>query len=299
MIKTKALLVFLFSLAGFSLSTAFGHFPDGNWTYEEAERWLKAPGRKSHEIEAGALLLAEKYEADGRVQEAIWTLRIGGHYEKTDALESRLLERLSRGSMTFVKAWHGTDESRKYKIGEGELYGVFKSSNHHYIKEVVAYRLDQLLRLDIVPMTVIRNHSGYGTGSLQYFVRNTTRNSGREDSVDFRRNTYPKSQKNMWLLDFLLDNSDRNERNWLKRFGDLPVAIDHGHTLGRIEPGKAKIQENTLPDGAVLRRLMLLKHEDFKGIDLDISPIFKRRDEILERVEQIRPGVRCQIIIAS
>jgi hypothetical protein len=110
------------------------------------------------------------------------------------------------------------------------ISGVFKpdqfnpSANLH--SEAGAYRLDQLLNLNIVPCTVIRNIPFFNKqGSFQYFIADAELAS----SLDKEKQNKPVT---MLLLDFLMENRDRYAGNYmyLESLNKM-VAIDNGWGL--------------------------------------------------------------------
>ena len=80
--------------------------------------------------------------------------------------------------------------------------------------EVDAYRIDRELELGVVPVTVEREING-GKGSLQLWVE-----------VELPRGENRRREE-MKVLDYLIQNSDRQPRNILRSDGQV-VAIDHG-----------------------------------------------------------------------
>jgi hypothetical protein len=115
--------------------------------------------------------------------------------------------------------------------------------------EVAASLLDEMLNLNVVPVTVLKNldlPSGKGLiGSLQVMV------SGAEGGKDPYTNTEffdvsasppwavgKRSLLNMMIFDYLSGNSDRHHANWLY-VADIQqvVAIDHGLAFRGSEGG--------------------------------------------------------------
>lgn len=267
--------------------------PLPHWRNGEIETWLRSQRRTSDEIQLGVEYLTKRYLVQDRPQEAIWTLRFGGQFDRAEELEKELAERMSTERMTFEENLSDTDRGGKYKLRSRNLYGYFKSSKPFYIYEAIAYRLDRLLNLNIVPITIIRRHHFFsGLGSLQYFVRGAIENASSANNLaDYRFYDYPVSQKKMWLLDFLIKNNDRHARNWFKRAGDQTVAIDHGHTFDREAYGNINMQTELLPDGETLEKLKQLSPSDFEDLlklsdqKIDLSPLFERRDQVLKQIE--------------
>lgn len=285
---------------------ALAQFPSGEWSYEEADIWLLD---QSHNTEArlnGLLAIAERYQKDGYLQEAVWAYREAKAFERAELLESELKSILLTSVVEKVGELRGIESPKKMKVGDRRFFGVFKRSDSRYVQEVITYKLDRLLGLDITPVTVIREHPNYGTGSLRYFVSNAI--TGRDyyenpkskgeartmGGPNFRIYEYPESYKNMWLLDFLIGNDDRHGRNWLIKPNGKIIAIDHSNTsIGPVirRTKFLKVKDNMLPTGKVLQALENLKFEDFtefekyKSFGIDVSFIFKRRELLMERIK--------------
>ena len=86
--------------------------------------------------------------------------------------------------------------------------------------EVLAYELDRLLTFNLVPPTVL--HSIYtDKGSLQLFVNSSTEIN----------ETHYKEISKQRLFDFIIDNKDRNQGNFLGLKNGKIASIDHGMGL--------------------------------------------------------------------
>ncbi|MBT4763189.1 MAG: hypothetical protein HOO06_15960 [Bdellovibrionaceae bacterium] len=250
--------------------------------------------------------LARVYLRNQRFQEAIWTFRKIGKVDLAETLENTLKSVMLSNEFNISKEGGFGDvfigRFGDNKVLSNNAEGVFKTIEG-FENEVLAYRLDKLLGLNIVPLTFFYNHPKYGRGSMQYYIKNVKKNdSARGRDVNFRKYGYPKNQNGMWLLDYLLNNMDRHGYNWFKRPGGHVVAIDHDSSLnGRVfnffsfllTGAKLTMQLESLPDGEVLRRLIKLKPSDFDGLGVDTQKIFKKRDMIVKEVERLRPGVIC------
>ena len=91
-----------------------------------------------------------------------------------------------------------------------------KRRGRGFVPDVAAYRLDRLLELDMVPVTVIREVDGKD-GSLQFFPTKTTNESVRRENGRGSGATCPlKDQwQAMYLFDTLIYNEARNEQRML------------------------------------------------------------------------------------
>ena len=278
--------------------------PNAKWDFNDMELWLQAPKKTKQEKKRVAQILIKKYLAEDRPQEAIWTLRAFGLRKKADKIEKELLEFMSDTKLNVkVKDTYSANSGYIYRLilAKGRLRGVFRFGNSPFKNEVLAYHLDRLLGLDIVPMTVLRNlqteeKDGNGflglrektSGSLQYYVRGSCSSCVMYSSeADFRQERYPRGHQKMWLLDYLLDNKDKHQDNWRKRYGNRPFTFDYEQILGKgLGLGSTVLQEELLPKGELLERLVRLSSEKLLALDLDInvSSIFKKRENVLQEV---------------
>ena len=125
--------------------------------------------------------------------------------------------------------------------------GVWKemsliAGQHDGNSEVAAYRISELLGLDIVPETVFTWHDGR-KGTSQRFIPDADVGWGfwkrlgkvpQEDRaafLDAQRAQHGDRVKKMIMLDFIIDNHDRHNGNWLIGDGGNGRfwAVDHGH----------------------------------------------------------------------
>lgn len=270
------------------------------------ENWLRRPERTSSELSSGSHELAKKYLRSNRIQEAIWALRLGGHLEEAQIEEARLKSNLQSG-YTLPIYWYegGKDGTELRRLKEFNIYGIQKRNSASTGHEIAAYKLDRLLGLDIVPLTVGRIDFNGRKVSLQYYVRDgksgyqlawerlspdIQQNAAKWAipgvlidqngvSPDFNSSGYPTSEASMWLLDYLMDNPDRHGNNWLRLFGDADgktVAFDFGISLGRAANRHVPFQPENLPTGKILQNLRSLTLEQLVqelGEDLELSKI--------------------------
>lgn len=121
--------------------------------------------------------LRKSYESDGQLQELIWFYRRMDLTEKASNLELRLAEELSSGAIES-KARSPIGENRPLFLRlKNRLMAVFKTKAPQ--EEVDTYKLDRLLGLDIVPMTVKRVVDGE-SGSVQAYIQNSQTASGTQ-----------------------------------------------------------------------------------------------------------------------
>ena len=217
--------------------------------------------------------LAEHYLEFHRVQEAIWTLHRGMYGPEAQELETGLeaflltarvgVPRNSRVSKIGVaQKWH-------LPLGQGGVSVVAKrwteyESGTDCRMEIVAYELDRLLQLDLVPMTVKRAFRDQEF-SAQYFVESAIA-GGTILPLGQAGGTVTR----IFLLDILLGNLDRHQLNWLYRPGGIPFAVDHDHSRLRDDalpvPSETYFENLRLEDdrddfSLIASRLAKLDHE--------------------------------------
>ncbi len=110
----------------------------------------------------------------------------------------------------------------------GGVRGVWKKANKKTLKETIAYRFDQALGANMIPLTVERKLDGV-PGVIQTFVRET-------DGAEL---TY--SPETLKLLDFLMGHFDRQPVNYLTAKGRV-IAIDNENTF-IVSPPRGEIPE--------------------------------------------------------
>lgn len=165
-------------------------------------------------------LLREAIESPGKVynqQIELWKM---SENKKTKKLavqfKQKITDMLESGKVVFHgKKLSSNTDAHLVELDNG-LGGIWKSSKDYYSSggaEVAAYKIDQQLELNVVPVTVHKNIDGVD-GTLQLFV---------SDADLTHRMNQPHSFS---FLDYLLNNRDRFARNYFTVQG-RPVAIDH------------------------------------------------------------------------
>jgi hypothetical protein len=190
-----------------------------------------------------ALLLIDQLEQSGKIQEAAWIAQESGNLSKAEELRATFPILYSSENFIyklFIRrrgaSTDGGGIAQRFYFNSG-YEGIFKPDCFRlfhpisWIKgntsiadarnEIAAYVIDQILSLDLVPYTIAYRSSGM-RGSLQAFMKEMDGDIGER----------PSSIKNwaeLLILDYLIDNSDRNASNLLLWEGQNRfVAIDHG-----------------------------------------------------------------------
>ena len=141
---------------------------------------------------------------------------------KVDDIE----DRLKMGKITEAKRLNsGVSSTTLIKLEDGSR-GIWKPHeavwHSNYRAEVLAYELDRKFGFNLVPPTVERSIDGK-IGSVQLFKDSTS----SKDS--FKNNPVTQIEiKKQSLFDFLINNKDREEENFLISSEGRVISIDNG-----------------------------------------------------------------------
>jgi len=154
----------------------------------------------------------------------------------------------------------------------------FKDS---YAFEVAAYRVDRLLGVGLVPVTILRTVGGE-TGSVQYWIENAmTMRDALEGGLQPRRPELLHARlMATYVLDAVIDNRDRNVGNMLIRPStDELFLIDHSRSCTACKklPELPNHRQDVTVPPKVAERLLAL----------DDSALRASLDDVLSR-QQIR-----------
>ena len=110
-----------------------------------------------------------------KYQEAIWLLQMHGYSKEAGYIEQWLQQYMSTASAISQKVLGGGATHTYLVTLPNGIAGVFKpkqfNPSANLNSEAGAYRLDQMLNLNIVPCTVIRKIPFFKQeGSFQYFI---------------------------------------------------------------------------------------------------------------------------------
>ena len=188
---------------------------------------------------------AKDYETKGKLQEAAWIYASLGMNAKANELLARL-EIIMRGEPVEIKPLGGGVSCTyifKYKDGTKAVYKQNESDQYSYKNEVAAYTVDQVLNLNMTPLTLAVDFDtkklplmhcyyksatkGKFTGSLAYFV---TDSKTAYQGLNYNDQSKLKVTQ-LGILDSLVDNTDRHSGNWLVHKSGKIIAIDHNRTF--------------------------------------------------------------------
>lgn len=172
--------------------------------------------------------------ARGQLQEAAWAARGDGDTTFAQVLLARLeLILLSEPRAANPLGMDSQGVSYTFHLDHGQgVQSIFKVDGSDIFcrecgadREVASYRVDQLLGLDLTPMTVrsrIVDASGDTLhGSAMYFVRDSER----------PRDVGMTKPDLLRFFDAVIGNSDRHSGNWLILQDGRVVAIDHNRAF--------------------------------------------------------------------
>lgn len=197
--------------------------------------------------------LVSRLERARRLQECAWILMEHGYGRAADRYVDYLDRELESGEILSkhrlgggMGAGTGENYVITFKSGVKAIYKPL-TGIHDPRKEVAVYRVDRLLGLNIVPLTVLRTIDGK-VGSMQYFVVGA--GNGWDDLF---RSKGPK----IMFFDALIANVDRHRGNWMFLYpgrledmtyrSDRRLAIDHNRAFQYDEMGDTL---RRLPDGS-------------------------------------------------
>jgi hypothetical protein len=157
--------------------------------------------------------------------------------------------------------------------------------------EVAAYRLDRLIQLDLVPVTVERTIGG-ASGSLSFWIDGLINELKRDEEQLTATGWCSLSEQwqLMFIFDALIYNEDRTKQNMVYGREDwMMYLIDHSRAFRTHRGRPADIRKVELRLSPLLAgRLEALEYTDLNvamsGLleKAQVQALLKRRDEILE-----------------
>jgi hypothetical protein len=104
-----------------------------------------------------------------------------------------------------------------------------------YLRERAAYLVDKALNFNLIPPTVIRTINGK-IGSLQQYIPDTQKFGILEwDDQNKAKNANLDKFKNLWLMNYIIFNTDNHKSNLLINKEQKIFSIDHGLSFANTQ----------------------------------------------------------------
>jgi hypothetical protein len=240
----------------------------------------------------GLAVLSSGTNGDSNETSKIWVDKTG---EYVDILKTAEVVELEDVGMGVTRPWVAT-----MKVGDRMVRGAFKPIKRgrqsgaweSYQAEIAAYELDQMLGLDMVPPTVVREIRGK-KGSLQLWIEDCELFKDAEGRPA-KAYEWSKELARMVMFDALIFNPDRNAGNFLVSPHWEIILIDHSQAfLNKKNLPKDKEDVPFRFDRKVVENLRGLQVDDirarFEGILLkdQIEALFARREALLAHIDKL------------
>lgn len=209
-------------------------------------------------------------------------------------LTAEELEKLLEEGEVVAQQAGGADSGSVVTVSNGaqSVSAIFlKRPEKGFYPNIAAYRLDRLLALDMVPVTVMREVDGVA-GSLQFLPDNVITEpersaSGRGGSAIC---ALPEQWAAMYVFDVLIYNEGRSQQQMLYDTSDWSLILsEHGRAFSTRKGRPAHLQSAQLPISLGWRKaLTALTDEQVQANFSDVLPkrrlraLESRRDELLE-----------------
>jgi hypothetical protein len=201
---------------------------------------------------------------------------------------------LNDGTLTHDASIQTIDEfQQKAELPSGTIYN-FKDS---WKFNLAAYKLDRLLGLNMIPVTVERRYDGK-SGSFTWWVDDVTMDEGdrtkkKAEAPD--TDNWNNQMHIVWVFDQLIFNFDRNLGNLLIDKNWQIWMIDHSRSF-QTQPNLREPKNLVRCDRDLLEKLKQLNTETLKkeiGKYLtawEIKGLLARRDKIVKAFEEKGPS---------
>jgi hypothetical protein len=201
---------------------------------------------------------------------------------------------MSDGKLTHDAQIQNIDESkREFRSNQGVEFD-FRDS---YTFNIAAYKIDRLIGLNMVPVSIGRTHRS-APSAFTWWIDDVLMDEGdkvknKVDAPD--SGFYSRQRVMMYLFDELISNIDRNQGNIVYTKDWRLWLIDHTRAFRKNStlkvPGRI-----TRCDKQVYERLKTLDRETLKaevGKQLDdgqIKTLLQRRDAIIKKLDSLGPS---------
>lgn len=186
---------------------------------------------------------------------------------------------------------HGSSQGNIFLVEfRNGMKAVYKKFNQRELQgsEVVAYKLNRLLNINLIPPTVNRSIDNQN-GSLQYWI---------EDFKSALTTRQLEIDPDLIFFDMLIGNKDRNRGNWGRsRLGNF-IGIDHGLSfrqdatllLARLPTPSEKIKEKILEQGTLLEIREIILNSNLPNQESYFAFIRERYDAIVNELLKRTPN---------
>ena len=238
-------------------------------------------------------------QSDSNFQQHIWHLRTEGKLSEAQQLEEEVVKILNGKFSTPVDIKQGAAGGRYYPFAL-DVVGVGKKSGRHWSSsvesEVAAYQVDRLYGFSMTPITISREAEN-GFLSMQLFYKDAAQ--ARLGQVKALETDLQK----MKIFDYLIDNFDRRDTNYLiNKYGRV-IAIDHGvsfHNARAVQfsPHAPKLEElelsffQTQEGQAMLSKLRSIKNSEISEYlgnflnEKEIQKFIVRKEALLNLINK-------------
>lgn len=247
----------------------------GNWGH----RGGGGPGKGGSTGGTGLTVLG--LDSDAPIEERraeARRVRADRNFEERASEENEISDTFLGGGMMGASLVEYEGDGRGVWKYEGLQDPSMRGRSHDGNAEVAASRLDAALGLGVVPKTVHAKSDNGDRGTSQRFIENATLGSIAGDAA--LRANKPRVEE-MALLDYVTQNRDRHDGNWLVDPNGRLWAIDNGHakygtmTGMAVKGGQEMIYRAFQPKGAgwsgevTSHKLSPKLHDKVKGLTRD------------------------------
>jgi hypothetical protein len=174
--------------------------------------------------------------------------------------------------------------------GERSIDAVFaKRENKETYPDAAAYRLDRLLELDMVPVTVKRS-LGRRDGSLQFLPPKLTNEQQRSEAGQGSSANCPLPQQwsAMYVFDVLISNEGRTPERILYDAGDWQlILVGHDRAFGKDQDRPKHLEALDLEVGDGWRTALAALTDDVIEREFDGLLDSRRRKALAERRDKL------------
>ncbi len=169
--------------------------------------------------------------SDKQTEDFLLTAKVMSKVETKEGITKPFKVTLEKEGRTINALFKYKDSYKKAQSGS---WNKSKEAADRYQYELVAYKLDRMLSIGLVPVTVIREIDGK-TGALQLWIEDLISDlQMNRDKIYYRGHCDANDQVNLMdTFDYLIGNTDRNQSNIVYNKSDWQIwFIDHSKSFG-------------------------------------------------------------------